>query len=488
MKLIVLPNQLFPIENTKNIAVMYIIEEPRYFTDYRYHKMKLMYHRASCKKYYDKMKDKIKCIYKEYYEVDNKFYESINELQTVYYNPIDHKMLAKLVKKIPKATMIDNLNFLMTPKEIAENKDIFYKNGKYYHDKFYKLQRHKLDILLDDNNKPIGNKYSYDTENRNNITKDVKIPKIKAIKKDKYYHDAKQYIDKHFESNYGETEEWIYPIDTKNAIKFFDRFMKERIDKFGKYEDASDKDNTYLFHSVISPMMNIGILPDSTVIKLFKKFYNKNKSKIINNITSYEGFIRQVIGWRNYVYAIYLLEPDLYNMNHLKHHNKLSDRYWTGDTEIEPIDIIIGKIRKYAYVHHIERLMHAGLWFLINEIDPKEVHRIFMEWTIDAYDWVMVPNVMGMSQYADGGKMMTRIYLASSNYIIKMSNIKKGAWCVGWDALYYRFISRHRKILKHNYATSRQVKHWDNKSDNEKKILIDTANELTNDVRCGIIH
>jgi deoxyribodipyrimidine photolyase-related protein len=169
-------------------------------------------------------------------------------------------------------------------------------------------------------------------------------------------------------------------------------------------------------------MMGIGILPDIQVIKITNTYYEKNKSKI--PIESYEGFIRQVIGWRNYVYSIYLLEPNMYNNNFLKNHKKLDEKYWLGTTEIKPIDSIIQNIVKYSYMHHIERLMYLGNWFLINSVDPKEVHRIFMEWTVDAYDWVMVPNIMGMSQYADGGKMMTRIYFSSSNYLDKMSNFK----------------------------------------------------------------
>jgi deoxyribodipyrimidine photolyase-related protein len=250
--------------------------------------------------------------------------------------------------------------------------------------------------------------------------------------------------------------------------------------KFGPYEDAVDTSNPFLFHSVLSPMMNIGILPDVLVVEITNSYYEKHKAKI--PIASYEGFIRQVIGWRNYVYSVYMLEPDMYNDNFLKAHKKIDDRYWLGTTNIKPIDAIIKNIVKYSYAHHIERLMYLGNWFLINQMDPKEVHRIFMEWTVDAYDWVMVPNIMGMSQYADGGKMMTRIYFSSSNYIDKMSSFKRKKdeeWWKIWDAIYYSFIHKNIKVLSNNYATARQVKHWKDKSATDKEKILDIAKDFT---------
>ena len=482
MKLIILPNQLFPLKMlsiNKDVDTIYLLEEPRYFTDFNFHKLKLMYHRASMKKYGQILKKyKIKFIYKNFNQINKTFYSSLNKATTVYFNPIDHKLEAKFKKVLSKATIIDNLNFLLTPNEINENKDVFYKNNKYSHDMFYKFQRERLDILIK-NNKPIGGKWSFDTENRKALPKNISIPKIPKVKKDTFYKEAVSYINKYFPDNYGSTEEWTFPIDTKGSINWLKDFIKKRLPKFGPYEDAVDTENPFLFHSVLSPMMNIGVLPDIVVVKITNDYYEKHKSTI--PIASYEGFIRQVIGWRNYVYSVYMLEPNMYNVNYLKHKNKLNESYWLANTEIKPIDSIIGNIVKYSYVHHIERLMYLGNWLLINQIDPKEVHRIFMEWTIDAYDWVMVPNVMGMSQFADGGKMMTRIYFSSSNYIDKMSNFKRSKdeeWWKIWDAIYYSFIDKHYELLKSNYATSRQTIHWKNKSKDEKETLLKIAHDF----------
>jgi len=473
MTLLLLPNQLFPLKMLpKDITTIYLIEEPRYFTDFKFHKLKLMYHRASMQKYMSKLK--IKCIYKNFNEVNNKMYTLLNKETTTYFNPTDHKLESKYKKLLSKATMIDSINFLLTTKEIHDNKNIFYRNNKYSHDLFYKFQRQRLNILMKDN-KPIG-KWSYDDMNRQTIPHNITIPKTPIIRKDKYYKEAKHYVEKHFATNYGDTDTWDFPIDTLMAIKWLKHFMAKKLAQFGPYQDATilTTDSPYLFHSILSPMMNIGILPDRLVISIVETYKHK-----FTHIASYEGFIRQVIGWRNYVHSIYVLEPKMINMNALNHQRKIGNKYW-NDIGILPIDSIIKKIIKYSYAHHIERLMFLSNWFLINQIHPKEVYRIFMEWTVDAYDWVMVPNVMGMGQYADGGMMTTRIYFSSSNYILKMSDIKKGEWCEIWDAIYYSFIAKHYKLLKHNYATSRQVAHWTKKTDKEKQHLLTLAHKHTN--------
>jgi len=454
-----------------SVNEIYILEEPRYFTDYQFHKLKLIYHRASMKKYYDQLKKKIKCHYIQYDKVD-KVYSQLNKSDTIYFNPIDHKLEKKLNKKLSRATMTNNLNFLLTPSEIHDNKNKFYKNNKYNHDMFYKFQRERLDILMK-NNKPVGGKWSYDDENRKPLPNNIIIPKVPKVTKDKYYKEALQYIEKNFPNNYGDTDEWSFPIDTMGAIKWLDVFMKKRLNNFGPYEDAVKETEPFLFHSVLSPMMNIGILTDTMIIKKAIDYYNKHSIPI----ASFEGFIRQVIGWRNYVYSIYMLEPKMYDMNKMGHTYKISTTYWTG-IDIRPIDNTIQKIVKYSYANHIERLMILGNWFFINMKDPKEVHRIFMEWTVDAYDWVMVPNVMGMSQYADGGMMMTRMYFSSSNYIEKMSDYKKKSnetWWKIWDAIYYNFINKHYDLLKSNYATARQAAHWRKKSQKEKLEILENS-------------
>jgi deoxyribodipyrimidine photolyase-related protein len=485
MIFLIFPNQLFDsIKHLKNITKIYLIEEPRFFTDFKFHKLKLAYHRATMKKYYDKLKKKYNITYVNYYDVNNDFYKSLEEC--VYMDTIDNKLNDKLEKLLKNKTKIDTLNFLIKPSNFQDIKNIIF-DKKYSHEKFYKYQRIKLDILMTKNkDKPIGNKWSYDTLNRLKIPSNEIIPVIKYNKVNKYIIEAKKYVEKYFSDNYGSLENFIYPIDHSNTIKWLSDFLHNRLINFGKYEDAvvdntsdnganSDNNNPFLFHSVLSPMMNIGLITDIEVVSISNEYYLQNTKKI--SIESYEGFIRQVIGWRNYVYLIYSLEGKLmFESNQLNHNNTINKKWWEGNLNILPVDNIIKSICKYGYAHHIERLMYLGNFMLLCNIHPQEAYRIFMEWTIDAYEWVMIPNVFGMSQYASD-IMMTRPYFSSSNYIFKMSTYKKkdNEWYKKWDALYYSFINKHYKLLKSNYATARQAKHWTNKSKKEQNELIKRA-------------
>ena len=484
MSLLILPNQLFDykliesIVDNNDIDSVYLIEEPRYFTDYKFHKLKLAYHRATMKKYFIKLSKKVNASYINFSKVF-KIYKTLKKRKVFIIDPIDHK-LEKQFSKFKDLTILDNFNFLLTRDEIHSNKKEFYneKTKKYYHDKFYKFQRRRLDLLMK-KNKPEGGEWSYDKLNRDNLGKIIPPNNPKKIN-NKIIKNAIKYVEKHFPDNYGSLNNFIYPIDRKSSLKWLKNFLENKLENYGKYQDAVNTNHPFVFHSVISPMMNIGLITDSDVVNISNKFYLNNKKKI--PINSYEGFIRQVIGWRNYVYAIYILEgKKQYNTNFLKHKNKLNEKWWTGETNIIVLDDIIANINKYAYSHHIERLMYLGNILLLLMVDPKEVHRIFMEWTVDSYDWVMVPNIMGMSQHSDGGLMMTRPYFASSNYISKMSpyrKTKKDNWHKKWDNIYYNFISHHKNYLKKNYATSRMVVHWDRKTKKEQAEIKITAMQL----------
>ncbi len=479
MVFLIFPTQLFyNLEHLPKDQIIYLIEEPRYFTDFKFHKLKLAYHRASMKKYYSMLKKKKYNVeYIEFSNVTNQFYKSLNKSKndvTIIKLP-DYKLEKKLEKNIKNLIILDNINFLIKLNELDNIKKIIYKNKKYSHDEFYKYQRKKLDILMH-NNKPEGNKWSFDSDNRLPLPKDHKVPKtINQIKLDKHKKEAIKYVNTHFENNYGSLDNFIYPIDNIGAKKWFTKFLNQRLQLFGPYEDAVTETDPFVYHSVISPMMNIGILTDTEVVNISYKYYLTHKKTI--PIESFEGFIRQVIGWRNYVYTLYLLEGEnMMESNQLKHNNDLPyEKMWKGTTGIKPIDTLIIKIQKYAYVHHIERLMYLGNFMLLCQIKPLDVYKIFMEWCIDSYEWVMVANVFGMSQFATP-IMMTRPYFSSANYINKMSTFKKDEWCDIWNSLYYNFINKHYNILKSNYATAQQVKHWDNKTESEQSDIIKKAN------------
>jgi deoxyribodipyrimidine photolyase-related protein len=211
--------------------------------------------------------------------------------------------------------------------------------------------------------------------------------------------------------------------------------------------------------------LNIGLLHPNELVSMAIAIGTEQQLGM-NNI---EGFVRQVMGWREYIRAVYQIQGVSARKRHFwNHHRPLPKQFWQGQTGIEPIDQMVLGLKETAYAHHIERLMVAGNFMLLCEIDPDDVYRWFMELFIDAYDWVMVPNVYGMSQFADGGMMSTKPYISGSNYLLKMSNFEKGAWCPIWDGLYWRFIQKHRAFFLKNPRSAMMVRQWD-KMDSEKQ-------------------
>jgi deoxyribodipyrimidine photolyase-related protein len=306
--LLIFPTQLFDVYDllkliTVTLTHIIIIEEPRYFTDFNFHKLKLMYHRANMKKYCDylllyKNMKHIDIQYIDFSDVNINFYKTLNQFnkQIYYINPIDHVLSKKLKKLITKSIVFDSPNFLLTPKEVKDNKHEFKTKNGYRHDLFYKFQRKRLDVLMK-GEYPIDNKWSFDSLNREAKITETKFKMVK-VKKDKYYKEALKYVEYYFSENYGETTEWNFPIDHKTSLDWLKHFFKNKLEKFGKNQDSSIDGEPFLFHSAISPMLNIGLLTDKIVLYQFKKFISKHKI----SISSSEGFIRQVIGWRNYIY------------------------------------------------------------------------------------------------------------------------------------------------------------------------------------------
>ena len=260
------------------------------------------------------------------------------------FNPVDHKLERKFKKLFKNLKIIDNPNFLLTIKEIKEHANLFYdkEKNKFSHDKFYKFQRKKLDILMN-NNKPEGGKWSFDNMNRDPLKKNTIIINNTKIINNKYTKEAIKYVKDNFSNNYGSLENFVYPIDRKTSLKWLNNFLECKLKNYGQFQDAVNTEYPFVFHSILSPMMNIGLITDTDVIKISNEYYKSNSKKI--PINSYEGFIRQVIGWRNYVYSVYVLKgKQLYKMNYLKHKNKLNNTWWEGKTGIVVLDDIINNI------------------------------------------------------------------------------------------------------------------------------------------------
>jgi deoxyribodipyrimidine photolyase-related protein len=466
---LIFPHQLF--EKTtllESSYPFYLIEEFLFFRQYKFHKQKLAYQRSSMRFYFEFLKKKGKqVVYVESFEENADIRKLVPYLaeqgtqKIIYHDLADDWLLKHLEKASNKSgiTLVEEKSptFLNTKEELGN----FFNPGKsrFFHTEFYIAERKKHGILIEGDNKPVGGKWSFDADNRKKYPKGKKAPEIPALQGNKYYNEAWEYVIKNYSDNPGElAHNPVYPNTFTDSKIWLNKFLEERLDEFGSYEDAIVADEHFLNHSVLTPMLNNGLLtPQFLVDQILEKFKGSNIP-----INSVEGFIRQMIGWREFIRGIYMaVGAKERTMNYWGFSRKIPESFYTGNTGISPVDLTIKKVLKTGYCHHIERLMVLGNFMLLCELDPDEVYRWFMELFIDAYDWVMVPNVYGMSQFSDGGLMATKPYISGSNYLMKMSNYEKGPWQQVWDGLFWRFMHKHREFFLSNPRLGMLVRTFD---------------------------
>lgn len=472
---IIFPVTLF--EDTSALEgydTIYIVEDSVYFQLYKFHKLKLALHIASMNSYAEYLKS---LSYNVEYITNQYADELYAKLESATaYDPVDHGVRKKL-KSISNLTILPTPYFLTSIEQLNEFKIL---TPTYSHDtSFYRWQRKRLNILMEsDGVTPIG-KWTYDTENREKFPIDIVEPVTYPTPTDQYRIDAIARVKKEFPSNYGSLDYFIYPINHEEARQQLKIFIDNKFKNFGKYQDGSSKDIAFGYHSVISSSLNIGLLTPQYVLDTVMSAMTTHKIPI----ASVEGFIRQLIGWREYCRLLYEFEGEkMTQMNYFNNQNSLSSVWWEGKTTLKPIDNIIARVNKYAYAHHIERLMYLSSVMLMCMIHPKYVYKWFMELvSIDAYDWVMTPNIYGMGSYADGGMMMSRPYFSSIAYVEKMSDhqVDKPTQEL-WNALYYNFIATNQTQLRKNYYTARWIGNYHRKTDKEKASIKSIASEFIN--------
>jgi len=421
---VILPNQLFEIKYLPKDYKYVIYEHPHYFTSYNYNKKKLILHRGSMKYYYDYLTEKKLPV--KYIEFNDKF--DIQKYKL--FDPIDKIDLKGNYE------FLDSPNFLLSTKLCEKYRE---KTKNFFFNAFYMWSKKQLDI--------IPKVKSQDKENRNKMPNDIKIPKVTSNNIDnKYIKEGILFVKKKFNKNYGNTDNFMFPLTHKTAKKWVKYFIKDKIDNFGIYQDAILKDNNTLFHSLLSTSINIGLLQPKDIIDELLQY---------NNIplNSLEGFIRQLF-WREYQRYCYKYY-NFSNKNYFDNKKKLSKDWYDGTTRILPIDNCIKKAFDTGYLHHIERLMVVGNYMNLYGIHPQDGFRWFMEFSCDSYEWVMHQNVLEMVFFVSGGDTMRRPYISSSNYILKMSDYKKDSWCDEWNKLYDNFLKKNKKKLwKYRYFFS----------------------------------
>ncbi len=483
----IFPHQIFKnteIYNSK--YTIYLIEESLFFNQYNFHKQKLAFHRATMKYYENYLKQQefevnyIEAITEESdirILLEKLIQQGLEELHLI--DPTDNwleKRITSFKDKI-NISIQDSPLFINNKIELSS----FFKptKKKFFQTSFYKEQRTKRNILME-NEKPFGGKWTYDTDNRKKYPKVKVPPTISFPKSNLYYQEAKDYVQLYFSENLGTLQVApIYPTTYGEAEVWLTDFFESRFHEFGIYEDAIVAQKHFLNHSVLSPLINIGLLTPEYVIKRAISYSEENDIPI----NSLEGFVRQILGWREFIRGIYEVKgTEERTRNFWNHNRKIPASFYDGTTGILPVDTTIKKLKSTSYAHHIERLMILGNFMLLCEFAPNEVYKWFMEFFIDSYDWVMVPNVYGMSLFADGGLMSTKPYISSSNYIKKMSDYPNGDWQNIWDGLFWRFMDKNRAFLSKNPRLKMLITNLD-KMDSEKRTKhFENANTFLNNL------
>ena len=407
----------------------------------------------------------------------SKNYKTINII-----NPHDYLLMRRLNKF---AEVNDTkINIYESPMFITQADHIktFEKNTKKpLMARFYENQRKSLNILIDSEHCPIGGKWSFDEMNRKKLPKNFDVPKIRNCVKNNLIKKIEQKI---LNSDYkfiGTSQYFFYPTNFKEVDKWLDDFFENRFNLFGDYEDAISKNENFLWHSLLSPLLNVGLITPKEVIDKALIYANKNNVPL----NSLEGFIRQIIGWREFICLVYkkygnqMRKKNFWNFEN----NPIPKSFYSGETGILPVDNVIKKILKFGYCHHIERLMIIGNFMLLCNIHPDHVYKWFMEMFIDSYDWVMVPNIYGMSQFSDGGIFSTKPYISSSNYIKKMSDYKNGEWCDIWDGLFWKFIKDNEDFFRKQYRLAMLTRNLDKMGEEKLTKHLDNANKFLDNLK-----
>lgn len=491
---LVLGNQLFHDYYDQGPFLM--VEDKEIATTYRYHKLRVLHQFVCMRDFRDHLIDEgAEVLYFEYPESielgAGSFFKRLSQLAK--------KISIKTLKTaaIPDVRFRNQLltwgektgvriDFSKSPQFITSDQAFVSYLGKYKHPfmkTFYEGIRKNKKILLEDDGTPEGGQWSFDSENRKKLPKSLLIPDLPIYKQSKHYEAVHSLVEKHFDLHPGNLPSspkglWI-PTKRETALSFLEDFLKKRFSQFGPYEDSITNKSDLVFHSALSPLINIGLLNPDEVIERAISHAKKYKTPI----ESLEGFVRQVLGWREFIHGIHQNFYEKQASENFFDHKRLMKSCWyDGSTGLPPVDDAIKKANRLAYNHHIERLMILSNVMLLSEIHPHAAHQWFMEMYLDSYEWVMGPNVYGMSQFSDGGVFATKPYISGSNYILKMSDYTKGDWCDIWDGLYWSFIHRNLKFFQKNPRLSMMPRQLEKMDTGRKERIFGFADRFKDSV------
>ena len=407
--------------------------------------------------------------------------EEYDAKEVVATRPGEWRVIAALDDLPLKVTQLPDDRFISSQEEFE---DWARERKELRMEYFYREMRRKTGLLMD-GDKPEGGSWNYDKENRKPAKPDLFRKGPPDFEPDEITAEILDLVEAEFPDNFGELRPFSFAVDRAGALKALHLFIKNALPEFGPYQDAMLQDDQYLYHSLLSPYLNTGLLGPLEVCEAAEKAY-RNGDAPLNSV---EGFIRQIIGWREFMRGIYFLEgPDYPTRNALNHQRKLPAAYWGGKTRMNCLGHAVAQTRDLAYAHHIQRLMVTGNFALLAGVDPAEVHDWYLSVYIDAFEWVEAPNTVGMSQFADGGIVASKPYISSGSYIDRMSDYcgschysvseKHGETACPFNSLYWNFLDRHRDRFKDNPRMGLIYGNWDRMDGSHRDKVLKTAKNI----------
>lgn len=392
--------------------------------------------------------------------------------------PGEWRLINKLTHAPIKTTILPDDRFIASHKDFeawAEGRKAL--RMEY----FYREMRKRTGLLMEDG-EPAGGQWNFDHDNRKPAPGDIDPQGPLRFEVDAVTEEVLALVQARFGNHFGDLRPFRFATTRAQALEALDHFIKHALPRFGDYQDAMLRGEDFLYHALLSPYINIGLLGPLEVCQAAEKAYRDGHAPI----NAVEGFIRQIIGWREYVRGIYFLEgPEYANRNALKQSRDLPAMYWGGETKMACMEAAVGQTAREAYAHHIQRLMVTGNFALLAGIDPGQVAEWYLEVYADAFEWVEAPNVVGMSQFADGGVIASKPYVSSGAYINRMSDYCKGcAYKVSqktgegacpFNTLYWHFLDRHRDRFSGNARMGNMYRTWDRMDEDKRRTVLEDA-------------
>jgi len=484
--LILYPNQLFAPELLPEVDLIYVVEDPLFFgTDTEYplalHKQKLVFHRASMRRYVEELlwPNELNVEYIELHEIEFSAdvlvrARAAGAEQVFLFDPVDarldHRLAAALDGDIEtpfELRILPSPSFLLKQTEV---RDYLNDTAEHTFADFYQWQRERFNILIDKNYKPVGGKWSYESTHSGPLPTGQTAPGFNGFGDNAYVKDATEWAEKHFAANPGNVTNFFWPTSHVEASAWLDEFLKERLEDFSAYQEAIDGTAKFLYHSGISAALNSGLLTPQQVVDTALAFHEQSPV----NLPSLEAFIRQIIGWREYIRGVYIAQGEALmkpKESTSRQARALASQWWDGTTGIVPLDDVIKKVIQNAYVPQVERQLVVNNLMLLSEIAPDEIYKWCMSLFIDAYDWVVAPNVYSAYQFNYLRGMVAVSYIAPSNTVLANSHYQKDVWCDVWDGLYWSFVERYKDMLAKDPHTKRITKQLTKLDDDRRRIV-----------------